>query len=212
MRFELPRFPCTFELPDEWLDEAGFRTVDASSAYRCDADHRLVPLVDIAPPARLRDAGLDWRGFGRDRMISVLRAIAEDQALPPVRLWETPPEEFWGCPPYRFRVADGHHRYFAAVAFGFAHLPVEAHPAPAINASPSSEEIYSTIHRVAAERGESLLSLSVKLGKNEAYLQQFIKRGTPKRLPEEERLKLAQLLWIDERLLGAREPWSPPRS
>lgn len=72
------------------------------------------------------------------------------------------------------------------------------------------DEVRATIQRVAAERGESLLSLSVKLGKNEAYLQQFIKRGTPKRLPEEERLKLAQLLWIDERLLGAREPWSPP--
>ncbi len=70
-------------------------------------------------------------------------------------------------------------------------------------------EVRATIQRVAAERGESLLSLSVALGKNEAYLQQFIKRGTPKRLPEEERLKLAQLLWIDERLLGAREPWSP---
>ncbi|WP_374648739.1 hypothetical protein [Rhizorhabdus sp.] len=71
------------------------------------------------------------------------------------------------------------------------------------------DEVRATIQRVAAERGESLLSLSVALGKNEAYLQQFIKRGTPRRLPEEERLKLAQILWIDERLLGAREPWSP---
>lgn len=73
----------------------------------------------------------------------------------------------------------------------------------------SAAEVRATIQRAAAERGESLLSLSVALGKNEAYLQQFIRRGTPKRLPEEERRKLAQLLWVDERLLGAREPWSP---
>lgn len=72
-----------------------------------------------------------------------------------------------------------------------------------------AEQVRATIQRVAAERGESLLSLSVKLGKNEAYLHQFIKRGTPRRLPEDDRLKLAQLLWNDERLLGAREPWSP---
>lgn len=77
--------------------------------------------------------------------------------------------------------------------------------------TPTPAEIRSTITRVAAERGETLRSLSIAIGCNEAYLQQFIRRGTPVRLPEDERLKLAQLLRIDERQLGARDPWSPKR-
>ena len=43
-----------------------------------------------------------------------------------------------------------------------------------------------------------------------SYLQQFIERGTPRRLPEEDRRNLAIALNIDERQLGARDPWSPP--
>ncbi|MEH3046525.1 hypothetical protein [Sphingomonas adhaesiva] len=66
-----------------------------------------------------------------------------------------------------------------------------------------------TIIRVAAERGESLSALSRKIGRNEAYLQQYVGRGSPRRLPEEERRMLAIVLNIDERRLGARDPWSP---
>lgn len=62
---------------------------------------------------------------------------------------------------------------------------------------------------LAADRGHSLASLSRFVGKNDAYLQQFIMRGSPRRLPEDIRLKLAQRLQVDERLLGARDPWMP---
>lgn len=61
----------------------------------------------------------------------------------------------------------------------------------------------------AAMRGESLASLSRLIGRNAAYLQQFIERGTPRRLPEDIRLALAQHWQMDERQLGAREPWRP---
>ena len=67
-----------------------------------------------------------------------------------------------------------------------------------------------TIARVAQEKGESLSALSRKIGRNVSYLQQFIERGTPRRLPEEDRRNLAIALNIDERQLGARDPWSPP--
>ena len=66
-----------------------------------------------------------------------------------------------------------------------------------------------TIVRVAAERGESLSALSRKIGRTDAYLQQYVGRGSPRRLPEEERRMLAIALEIDERRLGARDPWSP---
>lgn len=73
-----------------------------------------------------------------------------------------------------------------------------------------SDSPRALLPRLAAERGLSLTELSVRIGRNQAYLQQFIARGSPRRLPETERRHLAMTLNIDERLLGARDPWSPP--
>lgn len=72
-----------------------------------------------------------------------------------------------------------------------------------------SSDVAALVDRLAQERGESLAALSVRIGRNSAYLQQFIKRGTPRQLGERERLRLAQHWNIDERRLGARDPWSP---
>lgn len=60
---------------------------------------------------------------------------------------------------------------------------------------------------LSRERGASLSSLSELIGRNPAYLQQFIKRGTPRKLEEGDRRKLAQFFGIDEAELGggARE-------
>ncbi|RIA44086.1 hypothetical protein DFR49_2323 [Hephaestia caeni] len=58
-------------------------------------------------------------------------------------------------------------------------------------------------------RDASMAELSRLLGRNEAYLQQFIRRGSPERLDEDDRLRLAQYFNVDERLLGARDPWRP---
>src|SRR5437899_2555864 len=52
-----------------------------------------------------------------------------------------------------------------------------------------------------AELGLSLSELSLKVGKNHAYFQQFIKRGVPHRLPEEVRGRVAEILGLEERLL-----------
>jgi hypothetical protein len=76
-----------------------------------------------------------------------------------------------------------------------------------IQASPDSARI--RIDELAAANGKSLAELSRLIGRNVAYLQQFVRRGTPRRLPEDERLALAQLFQVDERELGARDPWSP---
>jgi phage repressor protein C with HTH and peptisase S24 domain len=52
-----------------------------------------------------------------------------------------------------------------------------------------------------AELGLSLSELSLKVGKNHAYFQQFIKRGVPNRLPEDVRARVAEILGLDERTL-----------
>jgi phage repressor protein C with HTH and peptisase S24 domain len=58
------------------------------------------------------------------------------------------------------------------------------------------------IERLCAERGEDFAGLSRMLGKNPAYIQQFVRRGVPKRLKEAERRKLARYFSISESLLG----------
>lgn len=58
------------------------------------------------------------------------------------------------------------------------------------------------IERLCTERGEDFAGLSRMLGRNPAYIQQFVRRGVPKRLKEEERRKLARYFAIPERLLG----------
>ena len=60
----------------------------------------------------------------------------------------------------------------------------------------------------ARKSGESLASLSSSLGKNPAYLQQFIRRGSPRKLPEDIRYNLAHLLGVDEASLGGIEKQS----
>jgi phage repressor protein C with HTH and peptisase S24 domain len=60
----------------------------------------------------------------------------------------------------------------------------------------------STLAGLADEAGTSLAWLSRALGRNDAYLQQFVKRGTPRRLDEEDRRWLAAYFNVDERALG----------
>ncbi len=59
---------------------------------------------------------------------------------------------------------------------------------------------------LAAERGVSLSALSGLLGRNAAYLQQFVRKGSPRKLEENDRHTLAEFFGVDEAELGA-----PPR-
>lgn len=54
----------------------------------------------------------------------------------------------------------------------------------------------------AKETKKSLRWLSLEIGGGHAYLQQFINRGSPKKLPEDKRRALAELLSVDETELG----------
>lgn len=58
------------------------------------------------------------------------------------------------------------------------------------------------LERLCAERGEDFAGLSRMLGRNPAYIQQFVRRGVPRRLKEEERGKLARYFGVSEALLG----------
>ena len=63
-------------------------------------------------------------------------------------------------------------------------------------------EVQETLQRLAKEKHVSLAALSRMLRRNDAYMHQFIKRGSPKRLEEKDRRLLAAFFQVDEGQLG----------
>jgi hypothetical protein len=61
------------------------------------------------------------------------------------------------------------------------------------------------LDELIAAHGEDYASLSRRIGRNPTYIQQFVKRGVPRRLSESDRRVLASHFGIAERLLGGPE-------
>lgn len=59
------------------------------------------------------------------------------------------------------------------------------------------------LDQLIAANGDDYAGLSKMVGRNAAYIQQYIKRGSPKRLGERERGVLARYFGVDETRLGA---------
>ena len=58
---------------------------------------------------------------------------------------------------------------------------------------------------LAAQRRVSLASLSRMVGKNGSYLQQFVRKGSPRKLEENDRAMLARFFGVAETELGAAQ-------
>jgi phage repressor protein C with HTH and peptisase S24 domain len=65
-----------------------------------------------------------------------------------------------------------------------------------------SDDVRATLDSLIRDSGEDYSAISRLLGRNAAYIQQFIKRGTPRRLAEEDRRRLAAYFRIAEARLG----------
>lgn len=76
----------------------------------------------------------------------------------------------------------------------------------------STVDARQMLKRTAKERGEPLSALSVFIGRSRSYLQQFVERGSPKRLEAKDRDLLARYLQIDEELLGGPPSDNPERA
>jgi phage repressor protein C with HTH and peptisase S24 domain len=68
----------------------------------------------------------------------------------------------------------------------------------------------AVLERLIKERREDYAGLSRLIGRNPAYIQQFIKRGTPRKLDEEDRRTLARYFGVDESWLGGVPKTSQP--
>ena len=60
----------------------------------------------------------------------------------------------------------------------------------------------AVLERLIEEQGADYTGLSRLIGRNPAYIQQYIKRGTPRRLSEEDRRTLAGFFGVSEERLG----------
>ncbi|RDE05467.1 S24 family peptidase [Sphingomonas aracearum] len=56
----------------------------------------------------------------------------------------------------------------------------------------------ATLLALAEEHGETLAALSRLIGRNEAYLQQFVRRGTPRRLADADITRLSRYFGVSE--------------
>lgn len=66
----------------------------------------------------------------------------------------------------------------------------------------ADEDARAALQRLIGEKGEDYAGLSRLIGRNPAYIQQYIKRGSPKRLAEADRRLLARYFGVDDSLLG----------
>jgi len=71
--------------------------------------------------------------------------------------------------------------------------------------APSETDPRQRLLELSRERGASLAGLSELLGKNASYLQQFIRKGSPRKLDEDDRRTLAEFFGVAENELGGRE-------
>lgn len=62
------------------------------------------------------------------------------------------------------------------------------------------------LDRLLQERGLDYARLSAVIGRNPAYIQQYIKRGSPRRLAEQDRARIAAYLGVSEAVLGGPMP------
>lgn len=73
------------------------------------------------------------------------------------------------------------------------------------------DEIRKNLLEAAQDGGKELKELSLAIGKNHAYIHQFIYKETPKRLHADDRAELSRILNIPETKLGAPPETAPPR-
>lgn len=59
------------------------------------------------------------------------------------------------------------------------------------------------LDQLIQQKGSSYAAISRMIGRNASYIQQFIRRGSPRQLEEQDRTMLAQFFGVDDRVLGA---------
>lgn len=116
----------TFELPDEWMSEAGAQNFGPKEvSYRVEDSKAhepffLVRIADIGPVMRNPGVGIfnnNELATAKERVVHILSGFCSDAALPPVSVVES------RAGPYRYKLTAGVHRLYCSLAVGFSHIP-----------------------------------------------------------------------------------------
>jgi hypothetical protein len=67
------------------------------------------------------------------------------------------------------------------------------------------DEVRRLVLDRSRELGIPMSTISLAIGRNHAYLHQYLKRGNPKFLPEQDRHRLAKVIGVSEELLRGRD-------
>ncbi len=70
----------------------------------------------------------------------------------------------------------------------------------------AEEAVRKTLEQLILKSGDGYAALSRLIGRNPAYIQQYLRRGVPRRLSEDDRQRLARHFGVSETQLGARAP------
>lgn len=69
----------------------------------------------------------------------------------------------------------------------------------------NDDDSRAALDRLLRDRGVDYAALSARIGRNPAYIQQYIKRGSPRRLADRDRARIAAFLGVSEAMLGGPE-------
>lgn len=86
-------------------------------------------------------------------------------------------------------------------SFNFLLVQIDSYAIPTI-VMLDPNAIRANLDQLRKERGYSYAALSRAIGRNAAYIQQFVVRGSPVRLEDKDRQIIATMLGCDERDLG----------
>jgi len=119
---------CRYEIDDEWWREAGMvdfvptrRSFRAEVGAHPDRPIFEIPICDVEPLCRQLSHGVfndGPSGTAHERVTRWLRRFVADASIPPVELVRLPSDAH-----HRFRLYDGTHRFYCAVAAGFSYVP-----------------------------------------------------------------------------------------
>lgn len=74
-----------------------------------------------------------------------------------------------------------------------------------------NEDIRKRLDQLIRQAGDSYAGVSKRIGRNPAYVQQFIRRGVPRRLSEQDRVHLSSHFGVSEHYLGGQPSASSQR-
>jgi phage repressor protein C with HTH and peptisase S24 domain len=73
----------------------------------------------------------------------------------------------------------------------------------------SNDAVRARLDALISAKGEDYSSISRLIGRNSAYIQQFIKRGVPRKLAENDRRRIASYFGVSEEELGGPAAETP---